>query len=154
AEASKKWRGAAHSLIEQLGRDVFLESATRWLTLGPSPNRPGVQISSGEAEFEKGFVWLFAGMDDERLPGLLAGFAEASLKKIPMLGAVSQKVGNACVNALAELPGLDPVFQLSRLAQRIKYDTAQRLIEAALTHAAEKAGVTREEISEISASDY
>ena len=43
--------------------------------------------------------------------------AEAALKKIPLLGAVSQKVGNACVNVLAELPGREPVSQLSRLAQ-------------------------------------
>src|SRR5262249_56765756 len=94
-----------------------------------------------------------ADQSKERLPRLLANFAEAALKKIPMIGAVSQKVGNACVNVLAELPGLDPVSQLSRLGQRIKYDTAQRLIEAALTRAAEKAGVSREQLEEMSASD-
>ncbi len=81
-------------------------------------------------------MWLLAGQTDPRLPGLLAGFAEAALKKIPLLGAVSQKVGNACVNVLAELPGLDPVSQLSRLGQRVKYDTAQRLIDKALARAA------------------
>jgi hypothetical protein len=50
---------------------------------------------------------LHAGNSDERLPGTLAGFTEAAFKKIPMVGAVSQKVGNAGVNVLAELPGLD-----------------------------------------------
>src|ERR1700751_3616280 len=70
-----------------------------------------------------------------------------------MLGAVSQKVGNACVNVLAELPGLEPVSQLSRLARRVRYDTAQRLIEEALNRAAEKAGVSREQLEEMSAPD-
>ena len=60
----------------------FLESATRWLAMGPSPNRPGVQIGSGEADFQTGFLWLLAGQTDERLPGLLADFAGAALKKI------------------------------------------------------------------------
>jgi hypothetical protein len=153
AEAPKKWRVSARQLVDELGRDVFLEAAARWLALGPSPDRPGVQISSGEAELEKGFLWFLADQSDERLPRLLANFAEGALKKIPMLGAVSQKVGNACVNVLAELPGFEPVSQLSRLAQRVKYDTAQRLIEEALNRAAQKAGVSREQIEEMSAPD-
>ena len=153
SEAPKKWRGTARQLVDALGQDVFLEAALRWLALGPSPNRPGVQISSGEAEFQKGFLWFLANHTDERLPALLANFAEGALNKIPMLGAVSQKVGNACVNVLAELPGFDPISQLSRLAQRVKYDTAQRLIEEALNRAAEKAGVSREQIEEMSTPD-
>lgn len=103
SEAPKKWRLAAQRLVEELGGEVFLEAAARWLALGPSPSRPGVQISTGEAEWQKGFLWLLADQVDPRLPGLLANFAEAALTKIPMLGAVSQKVGNACVNVLAEL---------------------------------------------------
>jgi len=153
SEASQKWRGVARQLVEELGREVFLEAAARWLGIGPSPGRPGVQISSGEAEYQKGLLWFLAGQTDERLPALLANFAEAALKKIPMLGAVSQKVGNACVNVLAELPGREPVSQLSRLAQRVKYDTAQRLIEEALARAAEKAGVSRQQLEEMSTSD-
>ena len=152
-EAPKKWRATARQLVEELGRAAFLEAAKRWLALGASPGRPGVQLSSGEAEYQTGFLWFLAGEPDDRLPGLVANFAEAALKKIPMLGAVSQKVGNACVNVLAELPGLEPISELSRLAQRVKYDTAQRLIEKALDRAAERAGVSREQIEEMSVPD-
>jgi hypothetical protein len=150
SEAPKKWRAAAQGLVEELGREAFLETAAHWLALGVSPNRTGVQISSGEAEFQAGFLWFLADRADERFPSLLARFAEAALKKIPMLGAVSQKVGNACINVLAELPGLGPVSQLSRLGQRVKYDTAQRLIDKAFTRAANRAGVSREQLEEIS----
>jgi hypothetical protein len=153
SEASKKWRATARRLVEEVGRSVFSEAAARWLAVGPSPHRPGVQISSGEAEFQTGFLWFLADQTDERLPSLLASFAGAALKKITMLGAVSQKVGNACVNVLAELPGLEPVSQLSGLAQRVKYDTAQRLIEKALARAAERAGVSREQLEDMSVSD-
>ena len=124
SEPSKKWLAAADSLAQEIGREAFLECAIRWLALGPSPQRPGAQLSSGETELQKGLLWFLAGQDDARLPVLLANFAEGALKKIPMLGAVSQKVGNACVNVLAELPGLAPVSQLSSLAQRVRYDTA------------------------------
>jgi hypothetical protein len=154
SEPSKKWLASAKTLASELGDGVFLETVIRWFTLGPSPQRPGVQLSSGETEYQKGLLWFLAGNSDPRLPTLLAHFAEGALKKIPMLGAVSQKVGNACVNVLAELPGLAPVSQLSGLAQRIRYDTAQRLIEEALTRAAAKAGVSREQLEEMSISDY
>lgn len=153
SEAPQKWRATARKLIDEIGSATFLEAAARWLSLGPSPGRPGVQVSSGEAEYQKGFVWCLAGQTDPRLPALIAGFAEGALRKIPMLGAVSQKVGNACVNVLAELPGREPVSRLSRLAQRIRYDTAQRLIEEALARAAQKAGVTREQLEEMSVPD-
>ncbi|HEY1340775.1 MAG TPA: DUF4132 domain-containing protein [Bryobacteraceae bacterium] len=152
-EPAKKWRASAQQLAAELGREAFLDSAVRWLALGSSPGRADVQISSAEAEFQAGFLWFLADQTDERLPALLAGFAESALKKIPMLGAVSQKVGNACVNVLAELPGLGPVSQLSRLSQRVKYDTAQRLIDKALTRAAERAGVSREQLEEMSVPD-
>jgi hypothetical protein len=152
-EPPRKWRALAAHLVEELGRGPFLESAVRWLALGVSPNRAGVQISSGEADFQAGFLWFLVEQTDERLPGLLAGFAESALKKVPMLGAVSQKVGNACVNVLSELPGLRPVSQLSRLSQRVKYDTAQRLIDKALTRAAACAGVSREQLEEMCVPD-
>jgi hypothetical protein len=152
-DAPKKWRTAAQQIVEELGRETFLEAAVRWLALGSSPQRAGVQLSSGEAELQTGFIWSLADEADERLPALLAGFAESALKKIPMLGAVSQKVGNACVNVLSELPGLAPVAQLSRLSRRVKYDTAQRLIERALTRAAARAGVSREQLEEMSVPD-
>src|SRR6185436_15117359 len=101
---------------------------------------------------QKGFLWFLADQNEEHLPSLVANFAEGALKKIPMLGAVSQKVGNACVNVLAELPGREPVSQLSRLARRVRYDTAQRLIEEALARAAGKAGISREQLEEMNVS--
>src|ERR1700686_2007624 len=42
--ASKKWRVTARQLVETLGQDIFLAAAARWLALGPTPDRAGVQI--------------------------------------------------------------------------------------------------------------
>ena len=69
SDAPKKWRSAAQRLVQEIGSDVFLEATMRWLALGPSPNRPGVQISSGEAELQKGLLWFLADQNDECLPG-------------------------------------------------------------------------------------
>jgi hypothetical protein len=44
------------------------------------------------------------------------------------------------------MPGLDPVTQISRLAMRVKYDVARRLIEKALAKAAERNHVGRDDL--------
>jgi hypothetical protein len=54
------------------------------------------------------------------------------------------------VNALAAMPGLDAVTQLSRLAMRVKYDVARRLIEKGLTEAAERNHVSRDDLEAMS----
>ncbi|HEY3742042.1 MAG TPA: DUF4132 domain-containing protein, partial [Bryobacteraceae bacterium] len=76
----------------------------------------------------------------------IANFAFGCFRKIPMIGAVSHRAGNACVNALAAMPGLDGVSQLSRLAGKVKYDVARRLIEKAMNEAAERNNVSRDDL--------
>ncbi len=154
SEPSQKWRARSRTLIAAIGKEQFFQAATRWLQLGPSPQQSGVQLNGKESDYQKGFLWFLAESGDPELCRLVSRFAEASLKKIRMLGAVSQKVGNACVNVLAEMPGLEPVMQLSGLARRIRYDTAQRLIEQALEQAAQRAGVSRDQLEEMTVPDF
>ncbi|MDX1983029.1 MAG: DUF4132 domain-containing protein, partial [Bryobacteraceae bacterium] len=58
------------------------------------------------------------------------------------------------LNVLASLPGLEPVSQLSRLAMRVKYDVARRLIEKALEEAASRNNVSREDLEAMSAPTF
>ena len=44
------------------------------------------------------------------------------------------------------MPGLEGVAQLSRLAARVKYDVARRLIEKAMNEAAERNQVSRDDL--------
>jgi hypothetical protein len=89
-------------------------------------------------------------LGDASIAPEIADFAFACFKKIPMIGAVSHRVGNACVYALGAMPGLDAVSQISRLAARVKYDVARRLIEKALVDAAASNGVSREDLEAMS----
>jgi hypothetical protein len=80
--------------------------------------------------------------------------AAASLRKIPNIGAVSARVGNAGINALSSLAGPAAVTQLGRLRLLVKYATARRLVERAMAEAATRAGVTPDEIEEMSVPTY
>jgi hypothetical protein len=144
--ASKKWQTEAVNLITRIGQVEVLDAARRWLSLGPTPGETMIQAPEAEATYQKGFVWVLGALGDASIAPDIANFGFACFRKIPMIGAVSHRVGNACVNALAAMPGLDGVAQLSRLAGRVKYDVARRLIEKAMNEAAERNQVSRDDL--------
>jgi hypothetical protein len=144
--ASKKWQTEAVNVIARIGQAEVLDAARRWLALGPTPGETTILAPEGEASYQKGFVWVLGALGDASIAPDIATFAFGCFRKIPMIGAVSHRVGNACVNALAAMPGLDGVAQLSRLAGRVKYDVARRLIEKAMNEAAERNQVSRDDL--------
>ena len=151
SSASRKWQSEAVACVENVGRAGFLEAARRWLALGPMPGMPAQsQVPDEEADYQKGFIWTLGALGDTSVASAIADFAFACFRKIPQIGAVSHRVGNACVNALAAMPGLDAVTQISRLAMRVKYDVARRLIEKALVEADERNGVGRDDLEAMS----
>jgi len=153
--ASSKWQREAVACADGIGRPEFIESARRWLALGPMPGMPAtLQVPEDEADYQKGFVWTLGALGDASMAGALADFAIACFRKIPQIGAVSHRVGNACVNALAAMPGLEAVTQISRLSMRVKYDVARRLIEKALAEAAERNHVGRDDLEAMSVPSY
>ena len=150
SNASRKWQNEAVEYVDKLGRAEFLEAARHWLALGPMPEMPNVQMPEDEADYQKGFIWTLGALGDTSVAADIADFAFACFRKIPQLGAVSHRVGNACVNALAAMPGLNAVTQISRLAMRVKYDVARRLIEKALVEAAARNNVSRDDLEAMS----
>ncbi len=152
--ASKKWQSEAVALVDQIGRPEFVEAAHRWLALGPMPGMPQLQAPEEEADYQKGFIWALGALGDASAAPDIADFAFACFRKIPQIGAVSHRVGNACVNALAAMPGLEAVSQISRLAMRVKYDVARRLIEKALAEAAQRNNVNRDDLEAMSVPSF
>jgi Domain of unknown function (DUF4132) len=144
---TRKWQQEALARVDLIGRAEFLEAAERWLAIGPMPGMPiHLQMQEEEADYQKGFIWTVGSLGDSSLCPGIADFAFACFRKIPQIGAVSHRVGNACVNALAAMPGLEAVTQISRLGMRVKYDVAKRLIEKALAEAAERNHVGRDDL--------
>jgi hypothetical protein len=144
--ASRKWQTEAVKVTARIGQAEVLDAARRWLALGPTPGETMIQAQEEEASYQKGFVWVLGALGDASIAPDIANFAFGCFRKIPMIGAVSHRVGNACVNALAAMPGFDGVAQLSRLAARVKYDVARRLIEKAMNEAAERNQVSRDDL--------
>lgn len=147
---SKKWLSTLAARLEAVGRDEALSRMIAWLALGPVPGETArTQMREQDAHYLKGFVWGVSTFADPAVPGTLADLAERCLKKIPGQGPVSARAASACVRVLARLPGSEPVAQLGRLRERVKYVVARQMIEKALAEAAERAGLTPEGLEEV-----
>ncbi|HKW68538.1 MAG TPA: DUF4132 domain-containing protein [Terriglobales bacterium] len=150
-----KWKARAGALMAALGEAEAIAAMLRWLALGPTPGQPPEARSPMEdSAYQKGLVWCVAMKADPETAIAIADFGIACLRKVPNLGAVSQKVGFACVQALGTMDCSEAVSQLTRLRARVKYSVAKRLIEKSLQQAAERSGLSIEEIEDLCVGRY
>jgi hypothetical protein len=137
------WKARARELIVALGESNAMEAFQRWLALGPTPGQPPeAQCPIEDSAYQKGVVWCLALSHQPAAATSVGDFAIACLRKVPMLGAVSQKVGLACAQALGSMECSEAVSQLTRLRAKVTYSVARRLIEKSLRQAAERNGLT------------
>ncbi len=150
-----KWKKRATELMSALGEAEVASTMLRWLELGPTPGQPSEARSPIEdSAYQKGVVWCLALSKDRNVAIAVANFALACLRKIRMLGAVSQKVGFACVQALGAMECGEAVAQLARLRAKVRYTVALKLIEKSLRTAAERNGVSMEELEDSAIDGY
>lgn len=149
AAPGKKWNKGAREIMAALGEREASATLERWLALGPTPGQPPEARSPIEdSPYQKGVVWCLGLQRDSASAVAIADFGVACLRKVPLLGAVSQKVGFASVQALGAMECPEAVAQLSRLRSKVKYAVARRLIEKSLRQAADRAGMSMEDLED------
>jgi Domain of unknown function (DUF4132) len=150
-----RWKRRLHELTSALGESEVQQTLQRWLALGPTPGQPAEATSPIEdSAYQKGVLWCLAQSHKPEMASAIGDFAIACLRKIPLLGAVSQKVGFACVQALGSMECNEAVSQLTRLRTKVKYSVALRLIEKSLQQAAERSGTTTAELEDSAVPSY
>ena len=150
-----KWKTRCRELNRALGEPEVWATLERWLALGPTPGQPAEARSPIEdSPYQKGVVWCLAPSERAETASAIGDFALACLRKVPMLGAVSQKVGFACVQALGSMETKVAVSQLARLRAKVKYSVAQRLIDKCLRQAALRSGLTVDELEDLAVPSY
>ena len=150
-----KWKKRSHEFTVALGQAEVGAALQSWLALGPTPGQPPEARSPIEdSPYQRGVVWLLALTGGSEYAATIGDLGAACLRKVPMLGAVSQKVGFACVQALGSMDCNEAVSQLARLRTRVKYSVAQRLIEKSLKEAAERSGLAVEELEDLAVPQY
>ncbi len=164
---SSKWSKLAAAALKKLGFAEFKRRVLAWFPLMDKPRTqeitdwsreyqpdPNQLIIEPHADILKGLVWCCALREDKELARALTALALSAYRKVPKIGPRAVKIGNACVYALGAMPGMEGVGQLALLKVRVKFGTAQKMIKKALEATAQRVGLPREELEEMSVPAY
>jgi hypothetical protein len=161
-----KWLKTIAPPFEQVGFQAFKQAVLKWFPLVDKPRTepitswsqyepdPNLRIQAINADILKGLVWLCAQHEDREIARALTALAVSAYRKVPGIGPRCVRVGNACVWALGNMPGSVATGQLALLKVKVKFGTAQKGIESALSTAAARIGLPQDEIEEMSVPNY
>ena len=139
AKPSKKWLKDTSARIDRIGADAFRDALRRWLPLFDQP-KDRYLPDAFNVDVLRGLIFSAIVVADSSFPPLLGDAAERAYRKIPGIGAVSGKIGTACVVALSAIGSPEATAQLERLKSRVELLSALKVIDRALEAAAKRAG--------------
>ncbi|MEU0985523.1 DUF4132 domain-containing protein [Streptomyces sp. NPDC005953] len=163
AKPTRAWERAVRALVAEIGPKTVRTSALTWLGLVGSPRTLPLRFTYGSdqeydaynADALRGLAWLASLMEPEQdTVRALGALVTTSLRKLPDVGPRSPKVANAAVVALSRTEGEAALAELARLSTRVVYKPTLKMIGTALDSRAEDAGISREEIEELSTPTY
>lgn len=161
-EPSERWRQTARRLTAELGEERFARIASDWLLLlrRPSSGRtrstssgstvPAAMLTGQNGALLRGLAWMCATLEERAPVSVLGDAASVCLTRVQR-GARSATGGKGCLQALAAIGGTEAIAQLVRLQQRVPQKTSLALIERLLRDAAERAGMTSDELADLAA---
>lgn len=140
---SAKWLGDARTVRDMLAEGMWLDHLRRFI---------GVDYFGATIEaYLRAMIYIAAMLRTEDVGPLLTDFAlKRCYVTLEGIGIRSEKLGNACLWSLAELPDGAGVPYLARILARVKYPKIKAKIDAKLNEAAQKAGISRAELDELS----
>jgi Domain of unknown function (DUF4132) len=147
---SAKWLRDARAVLDMAPEEMWLDQVRRITEVASPYPYVGLIGVPGEA-YLRSMIYLAAMLRPEDVGPVLTGYA---LKQCYVTrkgsGIRSEKLGNACVWSLAELPDGAGIPYLARILARVKYPKIKARIDGKLNEAAQRAGIGRAELDEIS----
>ncbi|WP_196159844.1 DUF4132 domain-containing protein [Reinekea sp. G2M2-21] len=161
AKPSAKWLKTASQLRQSINSEQFKNFCLDWFSLLDKPKTvelkakhnwetdPNMLFDEINADIIKGLAWCCSLTEDAEIARQLTKVGMLVFKKIPGHGAKSARIGNAVIHALSSMPGKTGLYQLALLRIKVKYRQALTLMEKSLKSAAEREGLTVDELAEM-----
>jgi hypothetical protein len=144
---SEKWSTQLPDLLANLGTDHFQELVIQWFRA--MTQKKGNRLHNGNAVLLKGLAWCCANQTSISLSTTLADAVIEGYRKIPGIGPRAAAVAGACLYALKMMPNLHSVAQIERIRLNVKQPTYLKGIEQALNEIAQRTGMSREDLEEL-----
>lgn len=142
-----KWLAQMPRCIEAVGIETFGHVVIAWIDAFGKYR--GDRLDEENATLLRGLVWCCVEIEDATLASSLANAAIEGYRKITGVGPRSAKIAGACVSVLKVMPGLYGAAQLERVRLHVKQPTYLKEVEKALDEAARRAGMSREDLEEL-----
>ncbi|MBC7808621.1 MAG: hypothetical protein H7145_21010, partial [Akkermansiaceae bacterium] len=175
AKPSPEWAAKAQTLVAPI--ENFVPLVSRWLTLFSVPEEVPVEryteiygetqhiphipsgrftpVSDRNQGILKGLAWMCAGRNEIAIARALERVAAVGLQKLSGVGEWAIRPALAAIGTLGEMPECpEAVPALARLKTRVVYKSAVKQIDALLTSAAERQGVTKDDLEDLSVPTY
>lgn len=157
SKPSAKWKKEAESLLDRI--TDFYDRINEWLPLIGKP-KPATDhdrfwdhpyfLREGNQLVLRGLVWCCGLRANDQLPALLTTIALSAYRKIPHQGERATKVGNACVLMIGASDHPDAVSMLAIIKTKARTKTTRNSVNKQLDKTAERLGVSRAELEEMS----
>ncbi|MDO5979189.1 DUF4132 domain-containing protein [Flavivirga spongiicola] len=159
---TKAWFKDCNSKIELIGEEFLVTSFISWIGLiiqqlkviHKEKTYEFTFASDENVQLLRSAIWMSSLLNDNNLNQAVEDLGLWSFKKLSGYGAVSVKLGNACIYTFSKLPYKDGVSRLTKFRMKIKYPSVQSLITKAIVRVAEAEGKTMDEIEELAVQDY
>ena len=162
AKPTQKWLQQARALLPTVGESAFVATLLATLAEVGKPGKPAVSYLLGNpvdsdptivhethSDLLRGLVWCASLVPRDEVITAIGDAADVCFKKIPGVGPRAPKIGNACLVALSAVSSTAAVAQLSRLKTKSKHVSIQKQLGKALDIAAEKTGLSAQELEEV-----
>lgn len=159
-----KWSKETDKLIKGLGEECVHEHLVSWFSLvgKPRPKPPGEKVQGRDssvplepsADVLRGMVFVAARYDRTSMARAIGDLAMACFKMVPGVGARCIKPGTSAVWALSQMKSPEALAQLSRVRQLVKFGTAKKVVDKAITRIARDLGLTADSLQEIAVPDF
>lgn len=171
SKPTKKYLNECRSVTDRIGATDFTRIITKWFDfIGQLKDIVRIHhyAHNGEVRtqeiiefiddlnFEaiKGFVWMSLLYYDDDCANSVARLAIRCYKKIPGVGAPAVSVGNACLYVLHASNSMSGVTQLTQLKQKVKHQSAIRLIEQYIGEYSFRSGIDKSELEDLAVNDF
>lgn len=156
-KADQPWEYLRHFREQPEAKTLFGEQAPAFDLPEAAPAFAPVEdllIIPAHMELLTGLTWVAGLIQDAAVSRSLGVMAVSMYRKVPGIGPRAVRVGNACITALGMIGNEDALGQLALLKVKVKFGGAQAALDKAMTRLAEKLGVSREDLEEMSVPAY
>ena len=160
---TKGWNRKTQELIDLIGPTLYKKYTIGFLrklhdfVILIQQTKTGNELYFFHEKFQelfKGMIWTTPFVDDINFIQLVENIGLRCFKKIPTHGAISVKLGNACLYGLANLPNRGGIEQLLHFRNKIIYPSVRKKVEKHLELIAKAYEMTTDELEEMAVSDF